>query len=136
MKLSYALIADHAFLSIDKKVNIIGVFETINAVDFPVVHPKFVVVGSIEPTKQVFKMALNIVDAMSGASVIENSTEREIKLPPEGAPSNFNFIIEIVNINFPSSGNYRVEIVIDGNKLGDIPLKVVKAPSSLSSPSA
>lgn len=136
MKLSYALVADHAFLSIDKKVNIIGVFETINAVDFPVIHPKFVVVGSIEPSKQVFKMALNIVDAMSGTSVIENNTEREIKLPPEQAPGNFNFIIEIVNINFKAAGNYRVEIVIDGQKLGEIPLKVVKAPSSLASPQA
>src|SRR3990167_76966 len=131
MKLSYALVADHAFLSIDKKVNIIGVFETINAAKFPVVHPKFVVVGSIEPSKQVFKMAIDIVDSVSGKKVIENNTEREIKLPAEQATNNFNFIIEILNIAFQTAGNYKVEIIIDGEKLGEIPLKVVGAPTSI-----
>ncbi|MDP2670997.1 MAG: hypothetical protein Q8P13_00835 [bacterium] len=136
MKLSYALVADHAFLSIDKKVNIIGIFETINSVSFPVIHPKFVVVGSIEPSQQTFKMALNIADAMTGQSIIDNSTEREIKLPPNQINANFNFIIEIVNINFRAAGNYRVEILIDGQKLGEVPLKVVQAPTPIDSPQA
>lgn len=136
MKLTYALIADNAFLSIDKKVNIIGVFETINAATFPVTHPKFVIVGSIVPSKQVFKMALNIVDSLSGESIIENNSEREIKIPTDQAATNFNFIVEIVNINFKAAGNYRVEIVIDGQKLGEIPLKVVKVPGSFESADA
>ena len=131
MKLSYALVADHAFLSIDKKVNIIGVFETINAANFPLVHPKFVVVGSIEPSKQVFKMAINIADATTGKKVIENNTESEIKLPAEQATNNFNFIIEILNIAFQAAGNYKVEIVVDGQKLGEIPLKVSSAPTTI-----
>ena len=131
MKLLYGLLCDYAFLSIDRKVNIIGVFETINAAKFPVVHPKFVVVGSIEPSKQVFKMAIDIVDSVSGKKVIENNTEREIKLPAEQATNNFNFIIEILNIAFQTAGNYKVEIIIDGEKLGEIPLKVVGAPTSI-----
>ena len=62
MKLQYALLCDYAFLSVDRKVNIIGVFETISAQKFPVSHPKFVIVGSITPSKKEFKMSLNIVD--------------------------------------------------------------------------
>ncbi len=130
MKLNYVLVADQAFLSIDKKVNIIGVFETINAVSFPVAHPKFVVVGSIEPSKQVFKLAINIVDGLTGEKVIDTNTEREIKLPAGQSPANFNFIVEIVNIAFKAAGNYRVEIVVDGQKLGAVPLKLAQAPSA------
>jgi len=136
MKLNYALVADQAFLSIDKKVNIIGVFETINAVSFPVSHPKFVVVGSIEPSRQVFKMAINIVDAMSGEKVIDTNTEREIKLPPDQALTNFNFIIEVVNIAFKAAGNYRIEIVVDNQKLGEISMKVAKAAAPTASAAA
>ena len=76
-------------------------------------------------------MAIDIVDSVSGKKVIENNTEREIKLPAEQATNNFNFIIEILNIAFQTAGNYKVEIIIDGEKLGEIPLKVVGAPTSI-----
>ena len=62
MKLLYVLLADHAFLSIDKKVNIIGIFETINAVKFPITHPKFVVIGSIITSKTNFKLSVTLTD--------------------------------------------------------------------------
>jgi len=126
MKLLYALLCDYAFLSIDKKVNIIGVFETINAAKFPVTHPKFVIVGSVAPDKKNFKMSLNIADKETGSLVLGDVHEREVNLPAEKG-QNFNFIVEVINTNFPKPADYVVEIKIDGNVIGEIPLKVAES---------
>ena len=126
MKLHYVLLADHAFLSIDKKVNIIGVFETINAQKFPVTHPKFVVIGSVVPSNTKFKMSVLLTDD-KGESLMNNINEKEINLPSEAENKNFNFIIEMLNPSFPKPGEYRVQINIDGEKIGEQTLKVIEA---------
>lgn len=127
MKLLYLLLADYAFLSIDKKLNIIGVFENINAIRFPVTHPKFVVVGSVAPSKSKFKMSVVLTDG-EGKPLMSNTNEKEISLPAEATNKNFNFIIEIVNPTFPGPGDYKVQIVVDGKKLGEQFLRVLEAP--------
>ncbi|OGY22787.1 MAG: hypothetical protein A2126_01330 [Candidatus Woykebacteria bacterium GWB1_45_5] len=127
MKLLYALLCDSAFLSIDRKVNIIGVFETINAAKFPVTHPKFVIVGSVAPSKKNFKMSINIVDEENKVPVLGDIQEREVSLPKEGGGQNFNFIVEVVNANFAKPGSYSVKISIDSEVIGEIPLKVAES---------
>lgn len=127
MKLLYGILCDHAFLSIDRKVNIIGVFETINAQKFPVTHPKFVIVGSIQPTKNQFKMKLNIVGEGVENPVLGDIQEREVNLPENEKKQNFNFIIEVINANFTKPGNYRVELKIDDELIGNIPFKVLES---------
>lgn len=121
MKLIYALLCDQAFLSLDRKVNIIGVFETINAPSFPVVHPKFTLVGSVEPSKDKFKMLVDIVDE-SNKSILNEAQEREVALPKDRGNTNFNFIIEIVNTSFPTSGKFQVRVLIDGEVVASLPL--------------
>jgi len=125
MKLLYTLLCDYAFLSVDRKVNIIGVFETINAQKFPVTHPKFVIVGSVAPSKKDFKMSINIVEKSTGESVIKDVHEREVSLPEE-QNQNFNFIVEVINTNFAKAGEYNVEIKIDSKVIGEAPLRVVE----------
>lgn len=132
MKLIYTLLCDYAFLSIDRKVNIIGVFETINAAKFPVTHPKFVIVGSIAPSKRNFKMALNIVDRKSHDSILGDIHEREVNLPSE-KEQNFNFIVEVINTNFPAPGEYVVEIKIDGKVIGEGFLRLTESKISTAS---
>ena len=125
MKLLYTLLCDYAFLSVDRKVNIIGVFETINAQKFPVTHPKFVIVGSVAPSKKDFKMSINIAEKSTGESVIKDVHERGVSLPEE-QNQNFNFIVEVINTNFAKAGEYNVEIKIDGKVIGETPLRVVE----------
>lgn len=126
MKPIYALLCDQAFLSIDRKVNIIGVFETINAQSFPVVHPKFTLVGSVEPSKDKFKMLVDIVEQDSKTSILNEAQEREVALPADRSSGNFNFIIEIVNTSFPKSGKYLVQIKIDGEVVASLPLALAQ----------
>jgi hypothetical protein len=125
MKLLYTLLCDYAFLSIDRKVNIIGVFETINAQKFPVTHPKFVIVGSVAPSKKNFKMSLNIVEKETGTSILGDIHERDVNLPA-GHDQNFNFIVEVINTNFTKQGSYVVEIKIDGKVIGEVPLRLTE----------
>ena len=127
MKLLYALLCDNAFLSIDKKVNIIGVFENINAPKFPVSHPKFVIVGSVAPSKKDFKMSISIIEKETNSAVLGDIQEREVNLPKIGEGHNFNFIVEVINANFAKPGEYLVKITIDGEVIGEIPLKVAES---------
>jgi len=127
MKLLYALLCDNAFLSIDKKVNIIGVFENINAPKFPVSHPKFVIVGSVAPSKKDFKMSISIIEKETNSAVLGDIQEREVNLPKIGEGHNFNFIVEVINANFSKPGEYLVKITIDGEVIGEIPLKVAES---------
>lgn len=126
MKLTYALVCDHAFLSIDRKVNIIGVFETINAQSFPVNHQKFTLVGSIAPSKDTFKMAIDIVAEDTEKSILKDVQERDVILPANNAGKNFNFIIEILNTVFPQAGYFLVKIVIDGKPLSSLKLLLLQ----------
>lgn len=126
MKLIYALVCDHAFLSIDRKVNIIGVFETINAQSFPVNHQKFTLVGSIAPSKDKFKMAIDIVSEEGGQSILRDIQERDVVLPANNENKNFNFIIEILNTVFPKAGYYLVKIVIDGQEISALRLLLLQ----------
>jgi hypothetical protein len=125
VKLTYALLCDQAFLSIDRKVNIIGVFETINASNFPVAHPKFTLVGSMEPSKASFKLAVDIVDE-EGTSILQQLQEREVTLPERDKPRNFNFIVDIINTTFQGLGKYKVKVLVDGKILAELPLTVAK----------
>jgi hypothetical protein len=38
-----------------------------------------------------------------------------------------NFIVEVINSNFAKPGNYLVKITIDGEVIGEIPLKVAES---------
>ncbi len=126
MKLLYALLCDSAFLSIDRKVNIIGVFETINAGSFPVSHQKFTLVGSVAASKEKFKLAIDIVSEKNSRSILQETQERDVNLPINEGKKNFNFIIELINTTFPEAGNYQININIDGKTISSLSLALAK----------
>lgn len=130
MKLLYLLVCDQAFLSIDRKVNIIGVFETINAQNFPVTHQKFTLVGSIVATKGKFKLGVDIVSEKTNQSILLESQDREVNLPASDGSRNFNFIIDLINTSFPEAGNYLVNVSIDSKIIASFNLALAKIQDS------
>jgi len=132
MKLLYALLCDQAFLSIDRKVNIIGVFETINAQSFPVNHSKFTLVGSIVASSEKFNLAVDIISEKTKLSILKDSQERLVNLPSSEGKRNFNFIIEVLNTVFPEAGNYSVAVQIDGKTISSQNLVLAKTPDPAS----
>lgn len=127
MKLNYALLCDLAFISMDRKVSIINVFETISAVEFPVTHPKFTLTGSIRTEgKKKFSIGVDIVDVRSGASILEKVQLRDVNLPENSSAKDFNFIIDILNTDFPVLAMYGVQVKIDGEVITELPLTLAK----------
>src|SRR3990172_10560250 len=80
---------------------------------------KFTLVGSVAPSKDKFKMAIDIVAEGTGKSILKDVQERDVVLPANNEGKNFNFIIEILNTVFPKAGYYLVRIVIDGETVSD-----------------
>ena len=81
-------------------------------------------------------MKLNIAGEGAGKSITSDFQEREVNLPEEGKEQNFNFIVEVINANFGSSGKYKVEILIDNEVIGEVSFKVAESRlTSLGTPS-
>lgn len=107
-QLNFAHLCDMAFLSREGKLNVIGIFESIHAKQFPVKVPKMSLVINVklDTGKHHFKIRM----------LKENSQDEIVKIEGDidaKNTGNVGFINEIINTNFPEEGNYNVEIWID-----------------------
>jgi len=125
MELEYALICDQAFLTKENKLCLIGIFETINAEKFPTTHNQFYVAGTIFPDKREFTIGIDVTNTQG--SILDRKHERKVKLPDIGRQ--FNFIMDVLNAEFPRMGEYSVELVVDGKTIKRMPLTLGKIDS-------
>lgn len=113
-KLDFLIICEKAFSTEgSKNLNLIGIFDVIYAAGFPATHPMFSVVYKVtskagdkhEANLSIKKGALNLFE-----SIVKFND-----------PS-FQFIQNFVNVNFPEQGIYNIELSLDGNLVGSVPL--------------
>ncbi len=104
----------------DGKLSIHGIFNELNAPDFPALQDRMVLVGIVEWQRDVegripFAVDLNDPDGVSIFSV-EGHTDVEARLPSK-APAKTQLILPLKNVMFPVPGHYRVRININGTEL-------------------
>lgn len=134
MKLTIALAADYA--SVEQatgKLNVLGVFTRINAPRFPATHPRLALVAQIRPelgdhTNQ-RNLKVLLVDS-DGVELLQIAGSFRLPHADSGPRPDFNIVLELNNLIFPHPGEYEFQISTDDENLGDIPLELVKAPSS------
>jgi len=130
MKLELALIADAATVDGAGKLNILGVFDHIAAKEFPARHER---------------MSLVLRFAAEGAEAGDHRVEVVVR-DPEGeemarmtgslglGPSvggvgvRIPQVLHLDNFVFPVPGVYAVEVQIDGQVAGRLPLRLSRAP--------
>ncbi|OGH66265.1 MAG: hypothetical protein A3B90_02300 [Candidatus Magasanikbacteria bacterium RIFCSPHIGHO2_02_FULL_41_13] len=120
----FAHICDTAFLSMGQKLNLIGIFSNIFSKTFPVAQPCFSVVVSF------------VVSGMKGTKplifkIVSNSDKQigdkmEVNLPIKDKDEHVNFIANFVNVLFPESGDYKINIYFDGDLIDTLPLTLTK----------
>jgi hypothetical protein len=128
MKTRIAVLADYASISIDHKLNIMGVFTTLTAPKTPVVHAQMKLVTQFEfdaSEAGQHQMRVLLVDA-DGHELLSIGAVVAIQHPHDGRPALMNQIFDLVQLSFPAFGDYEFRIRLDDETVAEIPLIVAQ----------
>jgi len=124
MKVLIAAVAEHAWVE-NGCLSICRTFDTINAPEFPYILPRLTVaLRLLIRRSEAGAHKLNISLADSDGKKLMNSDLNINALPPqESVPEvSFSFALNGQGVNFPKSGDYVVDVVIDGRVEASIPI--------------
>ncbi len=123
------LLADFASFDDSKKLNVMGIFNEVNAKQFPALHPSMVVVTKLSATAAeanlVRKLNIKLMDDDATLTLVDFKRDITIQEPTAGRRKEFANILRLNNIMFPHAGTYQVSVLIDGDDKGHTPLYVV-----------
>ena len=115
MKTLIKALCDSAFLDDGKKLNIIGVFDNINAPQFPVRHPKMSCVLSLEDGKPNEKVDYYFSVENSRGETLVNMNEKKAQAQI-GNNGRLNLIFNIIDMAFKEEGTYKITLYVGDYK--------------------
>jgi hypothetical protein len=139
MDVALAVLADFANSSADGKLNILGIFDTVYAEQYPAAHPemKLVVRFGIHPAEIGQKKHIEIqLRTDQGQRVFRFTVELDLIEPKEGqrVPAGemitTDSILGINGLRIDAAGTYEFVILVNGEVKASVPLKAVLRPRS------
>ncbi len=129
MRIKIAAIADYASISEGKKLNILGIFTQIKAAEAPCTHLQMAVVVQFEfePLEAGQHTLGLVIQDEDGLQILSIDGEGEVPRHPDAEPAVVNQIINLQAITFPRFGQYEVKIIVDGEPVQTVPIRVVRA---------
>lgn len=130
MEVDLAVIADAANVSQEGKLNILGIFDTIWARDFPFRHGSmaFVVRVRADFTEAgTHRLEVRLVDA-DGKQLFRAEGPLEVAAAGPGRPLKPHIIMGLTGVSFPRAGDYSFEVFLDGDHRRSVPLYVLEGP--------
>jgi hypothetical protein len=133
MQVTLAAVADYANKTDTGKLNIMGIFNRINAKTVPALHPhlQIVLVFRFEPVErgQTKHVEIKLVDA-DGNEKLALATDFTI---PRDAPlgTEIHHIITLANLIFERFGDYAFHVLVNEEPKHHLPLTVVQVPPPL-----
>jgi hypothetical protein len=126
-----ALLADAANVSREGKLNVLGVFDTIYARQFPTMHPHMALVLRLEagPAEAGRPHDVHVELVAPDATVL-------VRVPgtvtlgarETGEPVAFDHVLGFVNTAFAAPGRYTIRVAVDGTVAATLPLRIETAP--------
>lgn len=126
MEIQVATLCDAATDS-QGKLNILGTFDTINAAQMPAVHPQCSVALRMVFSKMEegqHQVRLNFVDEDGKSVMPPIDMPVTVDVPDDAIFISRNFIVNIQHLKFEKPGLYSVDIAMDDEQKGNIPLLV------------
>lgn len=130
MDVELAVVADAANVSQEGKLNILGVFDTIWAREFPVRHASMVFVLRVRAdfTDQgTHQLQVRLMDA-DGKQLFKAEGPLQLPTAAPGRSSKPQIIIGLNGVTFDKPGDYSFEVMVDGRHLKSVPLSLVAMP--------
>jgi hypothetical protein len=137
LKVPLAILADSANVSIEGKLNVLGVFQHINVPQFPYNHPAlalvFSVTGDSGDTGKPHDLKIDFVND-DGKSFLKVAGKIQFGQPKPGVKPQANQIININGLLLEKPGTYEFKIIINNEERESIPIEVrqAKAPKKKS----
>lgn len=129
VKVTLALLADYANVSREGKLNILGIFDNINAQSLPAIHPQMQLVLTLEADRgdadKDHKIEIELIDA-DGTKLFSIGGDLRFTSPPPGERIKVNHIIQLNNLQFNHFGSHEFKIRINNEVRQSVPLSVVE----------
>ena len=107
------------------KVSLLGAFDTLWAVQFPVVIPHCAIVLRLRLTRiesGSHRIRLNLVDEDGHSIIPPLDANFAIQINDESAAS--NLVLNLQNLKLEKAGRYSIDLAIDGRQEHSLPLYV------------
>ena len=114
------------------KLNILGAFDTIHTSQLPAVHPQCAIALRLTFNKieeGAHKVRLSFVDEDGKPVMRSIELPVSVSVPDEAMFVSRNFIVNIQQLKFEKTGLYAIDLAMDGNQSGSIPLLVRQRPN-------
>jgi hypothetical protein len=127
MKTVLFLLADYANVSKEGKLNVMGIFDRLNAPKFPTRHPEMHLVvklrgelGELGGSRQ---LTIRLID-QDGKEISSISRSFDFPEAEAGRPPEVNFIIGLRDMVFPEPGTYEFVLLVDREHKGGVTIYV------------
>lgn len=130
MQLRYGLMADYSNVTQDGKLNILGIFDRLFAVQFPALHRELYLVTSLETENEddnsTHEMHVQLIDP-DGKPITELRGQLHVGVGKQV----LNQIHVFQDLQFSSAGNYQFNIFLNGKVIKSIDLELAYLPQQM-----
>lgn len=117
MKVALAALADSANTTENGKLNLLGLFDSIQARDFPVTHPQVAFAFRLRAEhgdqQQAHHVRVSLID-MDGNELFSTDGEVQIGRIEPGGFQTTNMIFNVQSARFARPGRYRFRLELEG----------------------
>jgi hypothetical protein len=120
------VLCDAANVSREGKLNILGVFGSLWARQFPCVHPSLTLVVALEATyteRGEHAVDIRLVDA-DGGELVKLDGRVNVQGERPGRPILTQAILQLNSVAFPRPGTYTFDILLDRRHERSVPLEI------------
>ena len=129
MKVTFAVLADAANITREGKLNLLGIFDSIQVQQFPVTHPQMQLVmrfeADISEAGKKKKVEVQLMDE-DGKKLFVLGGEFAFGPGRPGEMIGSNHILTINMMKFEHPGDYEFKILINDELKAEVPLKVLQ----------
>jgi hypothetical protein len=127
MKSILFLAADYANVSREGKLNVMGIFNSINSVTFPTRHSSMHLVAKLGAELGEYGQNRDFTIKLlgeDGAQIMDLSGQLQIPKGEIGKKPEVNIIVELKDIVFPKPGPYQFVLLVDKDQKDELSLYV------------
>jgi hypothetical protein len=129
MDVTLAVSCDAANVSREGKLNLLGIFNSIHAAEFPCTHPHLALVLRVEARigeEGVYALEIQLVDE-DGQQMFDINGQLSLQGAEPGRPMTAQTIMDINNLQLPRPGTYAFEVFLDGHHTRSVAIHAFKS---------
>ncbi len=130
MEITLAVCCDAANVSREGKLNLLGIFNSIHAAEFPCTHPHLALVLRVEARlgeEGTYPLEIRLVDE-DGQQLFHINGQLSLQGAEPGRPMTAQTIMDINNLQLPRPGTYAFEVHLDGRRQRTVDIHAFQSP--------